>query len=69
MKTKHGFYLLGVLAAIKGILVLLGVDLPRRDGTMIENPTNYAENAILFGIFVILLTFLVVKIKSRKNDQ
>ncbi len=66
MKTKHIFYLLGFFAVIKGILILFGVDLPRRDGTMIENPRDYAEKAILFGIFTILLTFLVVKIKSRE---
>lgn len=65
MKTQHIFYLLGIFAVIKGNLILLGIDFPRRDGTIIENPINYAEIAILFGMFILLLTFIVVKFNDR----
>ena len=69
MKTQHIFYLLGVFAVIKGILILFGVDLPRRDGTIIENPIDYAEKAILFGIFTMLLTFIVARVNSREKNE
>ena len=65
MKTKYIFYLLGFFATIKGVLVFLGVDLPRRDGTIIENSIEYGERAVLFGLFIILSTFLITKVTKK----
>ena len=66
MKTRYIFYLLGASLIISSILVLLGVDLPKRDGTIVVNPIDYAEKNILFGMFIILITFLFTRIKNGK---
>jgi len=66
MKERTIFYILGFFAIVKGLLVSLGVNLPRRDGTIIENPLQYSKESILLGAVVIVITFLVTKIKGKK---
>jgi len=60
MKIQNIFYLLGFFAILKGVLVLIGFSLPRRDGTIIYNIVGYGEKSILFGISIILITFFIV---------
>ena len=69
MKTKNIFYITGILAFINGLLVLNGINLPRRDGTMIENPIQYGKETMLFGIAMIIITAIVSFILERKSKE
>jgi len=66
MKTQNIFYLLGFFAIVKGVLVLIGVNLPRRDGTIIYNTIEYGEKSIVFGVFIIVLTFFIINFINKK---
>ena len=66
MKERTVFYIFGSLIIVKGLLVSLGVKIPRRDGTIIENPLQYSKESILIGIVIILITFFVTKKRDKK---
>ena len=59
MKTKNMFYLGGFLFFINGLLVFMGVDLPRRDGTVIDNPLVYGQDTMLLGVAILVATYTV----------
>jgi len=48
---------------LKGILVLLGVDLAKRDGTVINNHLQYGLKSIVFGLIILIVIFLYKKEK------
>lgn len=67
METKTMFYIGGVIIFIKGLLVFNGVNLPKRDGTIIENPINYSIETMLIGVAVIIVTYIISHLLKRKD--
>ncbi len=64
MKSNTFIFKVGGLAIIlKGILVLLGVDLAKRDGTVINNHLQYGLKSIVFGLIILIVIFLYKKEK------
>jgi len=52
---------------VKGFLVLMGIELPKRDGTIIDNPTSYGTETVIFGIVIVLITLIFSKIKIKRS--
>jgi hypothetical protein len=66
--NAKAFYVAGVVLIIKGFLVLNGVKLPKRNGMIIDEPSSYGIETIVFGIMIMIATFVISK-KSRKVDK
>ena len=69
MKTKIIFYIAGISILAKGLLVLNGVKLPKRDGTVIENPFEYGIEAIVIGVVIIIATAIVSYIMKNRQKK
>ena len=69
MKIKNMFYFGGFLFILNGLLVLLGVDLPKRDGTVIDNPLVYGQHTMLLGIGILIITYAVSYFWSWKKSK
>ena len=65
MKTSFIFYLFGFSLFIHGVLALLGVELPLRNGTIACNPSLYGKQSILFAIIIFIITFLLTMNKKE----
>lgn len=69
MNTKNIIYLSGIVIFCKGLLVFNGVNLPKRDGTVIENPIQYGKETMLLGVVIILVTIIVSSVLKKNNDR
>ena len=66
-KFKNQFYLVGIAVIIYGILGYFEFDLPMRNGKMPENPLDYANNNILFGVAIIIFTYLIDRYYPKRK--
>lgn len=66
MRTKYIFLFFGAFLIINGLLVLSGVEFPRRDGKIIVDPVSYGKDAIIWGISIIVLTLIILIYKRKK---
>ena len=69
MKTRTIFYFVGFLAFANGLLVLGGFELPKRDGTIIENSFEYGIETMAIGVVIIILTAILSFVAEMSQSK
>ena len=68
---RYIIYFGGLLVFAKGLLVFFGTELPKRDGTVIDDPSKYGLETMALGIAIVVLTFVISNFHDKhkgKND-